>query len=697
MSLPAPPRRSIGEILVPRRVAVFGASDDRGKWGGRIMHYLALHGFDGEVVPINPRRAVVQGRTCYAAIDAAPPIDVAVIAVPAAAVLPTLRDCAAAGVGAAVVISSGFAEIGAEGAAAQAEMTALAQATGMRVVGPNCLGLINFRNGMSLTSARVLDVERIIPGSIGLVSQSGALMLSVYNRAHDQGVGFSQIVSVGNQADLDLCDFFAHMIAAEDTEAICLHVEGIADGRRFRDLLHRAQAAGKPVVVLKTGRSAGGEAAARSHTASLAGAYPVFAAVCRQAGALLVDDPDVMVLAARLAQRFRTRRPGGIGVISSSGGLNGITADRLADVGLGMAAFTPDTRAALSAVMLPTHLENPVDLGARRQELGEGFTVAEPAARAVINDANVGVVLVPMTTAPNYEGTVGALIDGLESGGKPYVFVVTPGSVATGVRALLRERGVVSCDRLDDGIRLLRAWQAWTDAEPPAPAPHLAGLPALAAGYQTEPAAKTLLAACGIAVPRERVTTTEAGAVAAAAAIGFPVVMKGVSARIVHKSDGGLVRLGLANAAAVAAAFAAIGAKLALAGEPAPTFLVAEMLTGGQELIVGARHDPQFGPVVLVGAGGVLVDLLDDVAVAPAPLGQSQALGMLRGLRLWPLLAGYRGRPALDVDAAAAVLVQVGALAAQLGERLRELDINPLLVRPAGQGAVALDARAVIG
>ena len=315
----------------------------------------------------------MHNRTCYPTIADAPHADVAVIAVPGAAVLGIVRECAAAGVGACVIISSGFAEIGEAGRRAQDELVAVARAAGMRLVGPNCLGLINLRNGMALTSARVLDVERIIPGHIGLVSQSGALMLSVYNRAHDHGIGFSQLVSVGNQADFGLADFLEHMIADPVTRAICLHIEGVADGQRFTHLLRQAHDAGKPVVILKTGRSAQGEAAAQSHTASLAGAYAVFAAACRDAGAVLVDDPDVMVLTAQMLLRFGAAPRRGIGVISSSGGLNGITADRLADFGLGMTGFDPATKTALAEIMLPTHLDNPVDLGARRQELGEGF------------------------------------------------------------------------------------------------------------------------------------------------------------------------------------------------------------------------------------------------------------------------------------------------------------------------------------
>jgi acyl-CoA synthetase (NDP forming) len=698
MAAKAAPRLSVAQIFEPRRVAVFGASDDRGKWGGRIMHYLALHGFTGEIVPLNPRRELVLGRKCYARIADAPPIDVAVIAVPAAVVPLTIRDCAAAGVGCCVIITAGFAEAGADGAAAQAEIARISAETGMRLVGPNCLGLINLRNGMALTSARVLDVEKIIPGHIGFVSQSGALMLSVYNRAHDQGTGFSQLVSVGNQADLDVCDFFEHMIADPATKAICLHIEGLRDGRRLLGLLDQARRAQKPVIMLKTGRSAQGEEAARSHTASLAGAYPVFAAACRDGGAVMVDDPDVMPLAAEFLLRNGPCRGDGIGIISPSGGMNGIVADRLADRGLRLAQFGDTTRAALSVVMLSDHLDNPVDMGTRRQEVGEGDAIAPQLVAAVAADPDVGVILIPLTTTPNYERAVTALADALCACGKPGLFVVTPGSVATGVRAIIRQRGISYCDRLDDGVRLLQASLAYRPDVRPR---HLPTAPPVApplphSGYLSELEAKAILAAVGLRVTRERRVHSAAEAGEAADAIGYPVVLKGVSHTVVHKSDAGLVWLDLADRGAVQAAFTEVFRMLKTLDPAAEACVVSEMVKGGLELILGAKHDRQFGPIVLVGAGGILAELIGDVEIALAPLSAETAESMLKRLRIWPLLQGLRGHPRRDVGAVVDALVRLGQLAGALNGRLLELDVNPLLVCRDGAGAVAADARAVI-
>ncbi|MGH7125551.1 MAG: acetate--CoA ligase family protein, partial [Stellaceae bacterium] len=585
----SPPRIPIARIFDPRRVAVFGASDDRDKWGGRIMHYLALHGFAGEIVPLNPRREVVQGRTCYARIADAPPIDVAVIAVPAAAVPQMVRECADADVGCCVIITAGFAEAGTEGVAAQEEIARISAETGMRLVGPNCLGLINLRNGMALTSARVLDVEKIIPGHIGLLSQSGALMLSVYNRAHDQGIGFSQLVSVGNQADLEICDFFEHMIDDPVTKVISLHIEGLREGRRLLELLERARAAKKPVIVLKTGRSADGEAAARSHTASLAGAYPVFAAACRDAGAILVDDPDVMALLADFILRNGASRGDGIGIISSSGGMNGIVVDRFRDHRLRLARFSETTREALTPVMLPEHRDNPIDMGTRRQEVGEVRAIAAPIVAALAGDPDVGLIMIPLTTTPHYEASVTALCGALKACGKPVLFVVTPGSVATGVRAIIRESGLAYCDRLDDGLRLLQAYLEYKPDRPRGSAPKASteAPPDLRAGYLSEPEAKAMLASAGVCVTRERRVRSAAEAGMAADAIGYPVVLKGVSVTIAHKSDAGLVRLGLRDRAAVEAVFADIIAALKRLDPAAEECLVAEMVTGGLELIVG--------------------------------------------------------------------------------------------------------------
>ncbi|HLJ18950.1 MAG TPA: acetate--CoA ligase family protein, partial [Stellaceae bacterium] len=378
--------------------------------------------------------------------------------------------------------------------------------------------------------------------------------------------------------------------------------------------------------------------------------------------------------------------------------MNGIVVDRFGDHGLRLARFNEATRDALTPVMLPNHRDNPIDMGTRRQEVGEVRAIAAPIVAALAGDPDVGLILIPLTTTPHYEASVMALCEALKTCGKPALFVVTPGSVATPIRAIIREAGITYCDRLDDGLRLLQAYFTYRPDQPrrTAPAAPSLALPPLPSGYLSEPEAKALLARAGLRVTRERRARSAAEAGKAADTIGYPVVLKGVSNAIVHKSDAGLVRLGLRDRAAVETAFNEVFGTLKRLDPAAEACLVAEMVTGGLELIVGVKRDPQFGAVVMVGAGGVLVELIKDVEVALAPLSPERAEGMLKRLRVWPLLQGFRGQPRRDVAAVVDTLVKIGQLAAALDERLLELDINPLLVGHEGAGAVAADARAVL-
>ncbi|HZS82953.1 MAG TPA: acetate--CoA ligase family protein [Stellaceae bacterium] len=694
------PRLGLREILHPRSVAVLGASEDKGKFGGRILHYLRRHGFAGTILPINPRRQELLGLRCYPDIGAAPgPIDVAILAVPPAAIADSIAACAAAGVGGCIVITTGFAEAGSEGEALQQRIVALARGAGMRLFGPNCMGLINLHHDLCLTSSLVLEVERLHKGGIGLVSQSGALMVSMFNRAHDAGIGFSACVSLGNQSDVTIEDVFEYFIDDPKTRIICMYVEGLKEPRRFLALAERARRAEKPVLALKTGRTEAGIRAARSHTASLAGAYAVFAAACRDHGILLTDDPDGMIGAAALLDRWGPPLGDGIGILSSSGGGAGIGVDRVEESGMRLARLEAATRQSLVELLLPPQADNPVDLGGRRA--GDSVEIAGEIMRRFAADPDIALILLVLTTVPFYAATARALAEAALASGKPLVIAVTPGSAADPPRAALRELGCPFFDRIDDAIRALAIMTAAT-RRPAVPAAlrrpaELPELPPLPAGALSETEAKALLGRYGVPLAAEFVAPDAEAAVAAARKIGFPVALKAMARGLVHKSDIGAVRLDLADEAAVDAAFHAI--QTAVAAQPEAQFegaLVAAMVRGEGELIIGAKFDPQFGPVVLLGLGGVLVELVNDIRLALAPIGPDRALALLRELRLWPLLDGYRGRAKLDVEAAAAAISRVSWLAADLGPRLVELDVNPLILRRAGEGAVAVDARATL-
>ncbi len=363
----AAPRIDIGRILHPRSVAVLGASDSIDKFGGRIMHFLIRHGFAGDIYPINPRRKEIAGRPAFERIAAVPaPPDVAILAVPTGHLVQSVEEAAEAGVGCAVIIATGFAEAGEDGEQRQASLVRIASESGMRIVGPNCMGLIVPHHRMALCSSVVLNTDTLGDGSISLVSQSGALMVSIFDRAKTDGIGLRYGISLGNQSDLEICDFLEYLADEPETAAICLYIEGLMNGARFRAAAARCRASGKPLLAVKTGRTEAGVAAVRSHTASLAGSFEAFAAVCREEGVVLATDPDDMVRAAHFLVQHPGPRPPGIAVISGSGGGTGIASDRLTELGMPLAALSPTTSAALEKMLLAPQACNPVDLGGRR-------------------------------------------------------------------------------------------------------------------------------------------------------------------------------------------------------------------------------------------------------------------------------------------------------------------------------------------
>jgi acetyl-CoA synthetase (ADP-forming) len=718
----AEPRVGPEEILHPRSVAVFGASDSKDKFGGRITHFLIRHGFAGALYPINPRRSEVLGRPAYPSIKDAPaPPDVAILALPGNAIVNAVSEAAEAGVGCCVIITTGFAEAGPQGIAWQAALVDVARRTGIRIVGPNCMGLVVPHHRLALCSSVVLDTDALRDGPIGLVSQSGALMVSIYDRAATDGIGFRHCVSLGNQADLELCDFIEYMVDDSATEAICVYVEGFLDGARFRRAAAAARAAGKPLLVLKTGRTEPGASAARSHTASLAGSFDVFAAVCREEGVVLARDPDDMVRAAHFLVRHRAPRParGGVGVLSSSGGGTGIASDRLTELGLRLAVLSPSTKARLGELLLPPQADNPIDLGGRK--VPEEIEIAGDAARIMFADPDVAYGLAILTSMPFFARRTTLIGEAAQATDTPVMITLTPGAAADAPRRALREIGQFYFDRFEDALRVvaLVAEHDTLRASAPEVASRPAGLPDSGRGVAKLPAVesdpagprgavvdgaarplsdrtvKTLLGTYGVRLVREARAMTPEGVAKAAAEVGFPVVLKIVSPDVIHKSDVGGVRTGQTSAADVQAAAREMAAAVTRAMPAARIegFLVQATARGEAEAIVGARRDPQFGPVVMVGLGGIAVEILKDVVFAPAPVTPARARAMIAALAAAPLFTGARGRPPLDVEAVVDTVVRVSWLAADLGPRLVDLEINPLIVERAGKGAVAVDAR----
>lgn len=705
---PVPSSLPLSTLLNPRSVAVIGASEDQTKFGGRLYKTLLQHRYDGAVYPINPGRDSLFGRKTYASVDATPTApDMVIMALPRNKVKDEIAACAARGAKAGIIITSKFSDAGPEGLALEREVVAAAAAHGMRLIGPNCLGLISPANKLVLCSSPALNVEHLIEAPIGFISQSGALMGTLFDRSHGMGIGFSHCVSVGNQADLELTDFIEFLIEDERTQVICSYVEGIKSPQRFVELARRARAAGKPWLMVKAGATADGSRAAYSHTASLAGDFAALKAVCERENVVMLDDPLDMLSLARAMVRYPKRMVRNVAVITTSGGGGAITADQLSHAGIPLARFAPATIEGLAEHYSEGQAANPIDVGGRKHDGTDELGVV--TAELALSDPNTDLGLMVLTTAPDVPGLTLQLADGADkprAGGKPTLYVMLPGRVAVPARAILVERGLPYVDTLAEAMSVLRGWKSWSDYREPASAVRPTDnyrFERPAAGALGEAASKALVGSAGLPVNRERLVRNADEAMAAAAQLGFPLVLKVVSPDIAHKSDVGGVALNIADAADLRERLARMQARIA---ESAPNaridgYSLQAQESGELELIIGARRDAQFGAQVVVGAGGVLVELLKDIAVLPAPVDAASARRAVEGLKVAPLLAAYRGRGALDVDAVVDAIVRLGWLAHDLASASPgddfEIEVNPLKVRLEGQGAVAVDARARIG
>jgi acyl-CoA synthetase (NDP forming) len=690
---PAP----IAELMAPRSVAVIGASEDQAKFGGRLYRMLLKHGYRGAVYPINPKRAELFGIKTYPDIRATPqPADMVVMAVPRPSVAEMVAHCSKMGVRCGIIITSKFSDEGPEGAALEAEIVRTARAGGMRLIGPNCLGLISPANRVVLCSSPALEVDALRADPIGFASQSGALMATLFDRAGSRGIGFSHCVSVGNQADLEICDFAEYFLEDSRTEVICTYVEELKDPARFVGLARRAKAAGKPWLMVKAGRTEAGAQAVFSHTASLAGRFDALAAVCRETGVVVMDDLDAMVLLAASLVRFPGRKVRSAAILTTSGGGGAIAADRLAGAGIRLTQFAPKTERSLGQLFSPGQARNPIDLGGRLAG-GEAVEIADQTMALVGGDPAEDVTIALITTAPMLARTTGKIAHAAIAAGKPCLFVMAPGQAADAARAELVTQHVPFTDSLDDAIRAVRGWLDWSAervlATPQRPPDLPTAAPAGLRSGALDPATMYgLLRAYGLPVVEQAVCRDSDAACAAAARLGYPVALKALSRDLVHKSDVGGVALGLASKSALEAALEDMRRRLS----GLEAFLVQRMVAGDTELILGVSVDHQFGPQIAVGAGGILVEFLQDLVVAPAPVSAERAREMLGRLKVYALLQGLRGRHALDVDAVVEAVVRLGWLAHDLRGRLQALDINPLIVRRSGEGCVVVDARALL-
>lgn len=678
----------------PHGVAVIGASSNPNKLSYGVLHNLATHGYDGPVYPVNPKGRKILGLDVHTSVaDLPDPVELAVIVLPPDLSIQTVAACGERGIRAAVVVASGFGELGASGEEREAELREIIERYEMRVIGPNCIGVLDTTSRVDTTFLTAMP-ER---GPIGFASHSGAICGGTVDWANTVGVGFSRIISLGNQVDVNMADALASLAADPYTRVVAAYVEGLPNGRAFVDVASDL-AQEKPLVVVKAGRTPSGTRAVASHTGALAGEARAFEAACRRAGALDVEDLQGL-MDASLALAYRRPLSGDrIALLTNAGGPAAVAADALDRQGLHLGHLRDDTQARLSGVCPPgTMLRNPVDMlgGAEPKHFTDALDILSQATEV----DGVLVVFVPqaLTGPPEVAEAVGARARDMQ---KPVVCCIygggkirraakilhghlvphylTPARAALGLGALRRYNQIQKKRRREYtapiGIKRKRA-RALLERVPE--------------GHVLDAnAGAQLVEAYGLTVPSADLVETADGAVVAADRLGYPVALKRVAPGVVHKTDVGGVALHLSDAQAVRDAFGRI------IGVDEQAY-VQRMAPDGLEVIVGAQRDEQFGPLVMFGLGGVYVEVFEDVAFRLAPLSEADAREMIQETAAGKLLEGVRGQPASDTEAVVDALGRVARLIMDLPE-VSEIDLNPLIVGQVGEGAWAVDVRVVL-
>ena len=686
----------------PRAVAVIGASRQRGTIGGEIFHNLLSYGFNGPVYPVNPTAEVVQSVTAYATVEAiAGPVDLAVVVVPALLVLEVAEACGRKGVKALVVISAGFSETGKEGQERQAELVRVCRASGMRLIGPNCMGIANTDPAVLLDATFAPGVPP--QGRVGFSSQSGALGLAIIEYANSLGLGISTFVSVGNKADISGNDLLRYWEADEGTDVILLYLESFGNPKKFSQIARRVGRK-KPIVVVKSGRSAAGARATSSHTGALLAASDVTVdALFRQAGVIRTDTLAELFDAASLLANQPLPPGNRVGIITNAGGPAILCADACEARGLEVPVLSRDSQEQLREFLLPSaSATNPVDMIA-------SASAADylRAIEIVATDNNIDSVIVIFTPplVTRAEDVAEAIVNAVKKldGTKPImaVFLSAQGAPEELKSTDFRIPSYAFPETAAIALARAARYREWRD-RPETAAPwfddirkdEAAAVVAAALcrgdGWLTSEEIAELMSCYGLPLVEQKIVATVEEAGAAAEEIGGSVALKGIATGVLHKTEAGAVCLNLENGELVRAAARTMTKQLEALGQSPTGFVVQRMAEKGAEMLVGVVHDPQFGPVVACGAGGVQVELLRDVSVRLTPLSTEDASEMIRTLKTYPLLTGFRGSPVYDVTALEDALLRVSAMVEDIPQ-IAELDCNPLVVHE--RGATILDAR----
>jgi acetyltransferase len=705
----------VDALLNPRNVVILGASDTPGNWSQRVWRNVNRYKFPGPIYPLNPRRDQIWDTRCYRSYAELPePPDHVVVVIPAAFVPDALLEASRAGARSATVLTAGFAEsLDPAAHALSVRLKSVIAETGLAVSGPNCFGNLHAR--ASLMTMPDDRMQRLVNGPVAIIGQSGGLAMAIKRSLEERGIDAGSVVTSGNQAGLASADYIAYYAMNDDIRVIVAYLEAVQDPDAFMAACRMARAAGKPIVLMKLGASAEGRAAALAHTGALAGAMEAFDAVAGAAGVLRVRTVDDVVETVEYVLHAPLPRGARLGAITFSGALRGLLLDAAAANGLAFVALAETTGARLAAVLgVGTIVGNPLDSGFTGLTNREGYV---QCVEAMLDDPGIDLVLLQaeLPRAPGMdraEANMRAIEAIAARARKPIVqFSMGSHGLSDYSRAFRLHLPHVPClQEVDKTLRTVRALSDYARRATQAPAvPAVASLRGKAllekilaraakeksGSALNEVQSKQLLKVYGIAGPKEAVAHSAAEAAAIAKRIGYPVVAKGVSAALPHKSEAGAVMVGLDSVKAVRAAYEQIVEAVTRHSGSAPEgVLIAEQVTDGIELVLGANLDPEVGPVILFGTGGIELELYRDVALAPPPLDERRALALIETTRAGKLIAGYRGRPALDVKAVVAALIGLSCLMVDAGGRIQSVDVNPFLLRR--RGGLALDGLVVL-
>jgi len=694
---------SLTPFFYPAGVAVIGASSNPRKLSFGIMRNLVNSTYTGGVYPVNPGADEILGRTSYVDISAVPdPVDLAVIVLPVSAIPETLEACGRRGVKAVIVISGGFKEVGVEGEQIEAQCLEIIRRYGMRMIGPNCVGLVNLHSGLNTTF--IYGVPDA--GGIGFMAQSGAVMGGVVDLVLGKKVGFSHFISMGNEADVTETDLLEFLAEDPQTRVIAAYVEQIKDGRRFLEVARRVSRI-KPIVLLKGGRSSAGARAVSSHTGSLAGSYAAYQAAFKQAGVIEVGSLTELFEVA-LALDFQPLPRGRRAVIiTNAGGPAALASDALSMNGLTLDDLEPETRQTLRAALNPSaQVGNPVDILGAAEAPDYALCV-----KTLLQDENVDIVL-PLLVPQALVSPVGvaqAIVDESRGSDKTVLASII-GDVSVGEARLVLHGNRIpmytTAEAMGTVLRHMLDYRAYLEqpaADPAVPGcidrTAAEGILVAVHGKESlgEALTRPLLAAYGIPQVEGGFAGTAQRAAEIAERIGYPVVMKIVSPQLLHKSDVGGIKLNLADRDAVLEMYEQMMREISAARPEAELegVMVEKMAPRGQEVIIGMRRDPGFGPLMMFGLGGIYVELFKDVAFRVAPLSAQEARQMITETRAGRLLTGFRGQPPADLDAVVDVILRLSQLVLDFPQ-IEEAEVNPLLVFEEGKGALALDGRVIL-